>query len=504
MLLPILLVVLAVYLFQKWTYSHWKRRGVPQLNPAFPFGNVADTFKQRTSYSNRLAELHHQAVRDGHRFVGIYTLLQPILLVTDVELVKRMLTVDFEHFVDRGAHVNEKRDPLSGHLFSLTGAKWRRMRLKLTPAFTTAKLKAMFPTMMACGRTLSAVIDDHVGRALAIRDLMTRFTMDVIASVGFGLECNSMRNPDELFRQMGGRFFSKSWKTSVRMLLAFVAPKVNRYLQVKLNDDDVEEYMLNLVRDTIAKREGGGEVRKDFIQLLVQLRNQVEVKDGGSWEMNKVDQNKTLTVEEMAAQSFVFLNAGYETTSSTVTFCLFELCRNKDLIRKVQEEIDRVMDGGREISYEALAEMTYLESCIDETLRKYPISPVLFRVCTKPYKIPETDVVIEKDTLVQISLVGLQRDTRYYEDPVKFDPDRYGERKSETMPHYSFGDGPRVCIGLRMGKVMAKMALVELLFRYDFELESPAADSGEIELDPSLLMLQAKHDVKLIPRLRAK
>lgn len=55
-----------------------------------------------------------------------------------------------------------------------------------------------------------------------------------------------------------------------------------------------------------------------------------------------------------------------------------------------------------------------------------------------------------------------------------------------------------------MGKVMAKMALVELLSRYDFELESPAADSGEIELDPSLLMLQAKHDVKLIPRLRTK
>ncbi|KXJ71991.1 hypothetical protein RP20_CCG019182 [Aedes albopictus] len=498
----ILLVALSIYLFQKWTYSHWKRRGIPQLHPSFPFGDVSDTFRQRTSYSDRVAQLHHQAVRDGHRFVGIYTLFQPILLITDVDLVRRILTVDFEHFVDRGAHINEKRDPLSGHLFSLTGAKWRRMRLKLTPAFTTTKLKAMFPTMMACGRTLTAVIDEHAGRSLPIRDLMTRFTMDVIASVGFGLECNSMRNPDELFRQMGARFFSKSWKTSMRMLLAFVAPRVNRFLQIKLNDDDVEEYILNLVRDAIARREGVGEVRRDFMQLLVQLRNQVEVKDGGSWEMSSVDQNKALTVEEMAAQSFVFLNAGYETSSSTVTFCMFELCRNRDLLRKVHEEIDRVLADNREVSYEALGEMTFLESCIDETLRKYPISPVLFRVCTKTYQIPDSDVVVEKGTMVQISLVGLQRDPRYYEDPVKFDPDRYGERKAETMPHYSFGDGPRVCIGLRMGKVMTKMALVQLLSRYDFELKAPVADAGEIELDPSLLMLQPKHDIQLIPKRR--
>ncbi|EAT32835.1 AAEL014924-PA, partial [Aedes aegypti] len=492
MFLVILLITLSLYLYQKWIYTYWKRRGVPQLNPSFPFGDVADTFKQRKSYANRLAELHHQSASDSHRFVGIYTLFQPILLVTDVELVRRMLTVDFEHFTDRGAHVNEKRDPLSGHLFSLAGAKWRWMLQKLAPAFTSAKVKSMFPTMMTCGRTLSAVVGDHLGRALPIRALMTRFTMDVIASVGFGLDCNSMRNPDEPFHKMGSKFFSKSWKTSVRMLLAFVAPKVNRFLQLKLNDDDVEEYMLNLVRDTIAKREHGGEVRNDFIQLLVQLRNQVEVEDGGSWEINKA-----LTVQEIAAQSFVFLNAGYETTSSTITFCLFELCRNRDLLGKLQEEIDEVVDGGREASYEAITEMTYLEACVEETLRKYPISPVLFRVCTKPYRIPDTDFVIEKGTLVQISLVGLNRDPRYYEAPLKFDPDRYGERKAETMVHYSFGDGPRGCIGLRMGKVMVKMALVELLSNYDFEMESP---TGENELDPSLLMLQPKHDVILIPK----
>ncbi|XP_065083414.1 probable cytochrome P450 6d4 [Ochlerotatus camptorhynchus] len=498
MLIGILLIAGSIFLLQKWIYSYWTRRGIPQLNPSFPFGDVSDTFKQRKSYAQRTADLYNQAVRSGYRFAGIYTLFQPVLLITDAELVKRILTVDFEHFQDRGVHVNERRDPLSAHLFSLAGAKWRRMRWKLSPAFTTAKLKAMFPTMMDCGRTLSTVIDRHLDQPMDIRDLMTRFTMDVIASVGFGVECNSLEKPDEVFRRLGMKFFSKSWKTSVRMLMAFVAPKINRFLQVKLVDDDVEEYMLELVRDTIARREGGGVVRKDFIQMLVQLRNQVELTE--RWEMDKVDHKKSLTVEEMAAQSFVFLNAGYETTSSTITFCLFELCRNREHLARVVGEIDRVLEG-REISYETIGEMTYLETCIDETLRKYPISPVLFRKCTKPYKIPETEVVVEKGTLIHIPLLGLQYDARYYEDPLKFDPDRFAERSGDSLPYYSFGVGPRICIGLRMGKVMAKMALVELLSRYDFVLDSTVPD-GEIELDPSLLMLQPKQNILLIPKKR--
>ncbi|KXJ71990.1 hypothetical protein RP20_CCG019181 [Aedes albopictus] len=495
MLFAILLVAFFIYLFQKWTYTHWKRRGIPQLCPRFPLGEVSDTIRQRTSYSNRVAELHHQAVRDGHRFVGIYTLCQPVLLVTDVNLVRRILTVDFEYFADRGAHINETRNPLSGHLIYLTGDKWRQMRQKLSPGFSTAKLNELFPTMMTCGRTLTAVIDKIRGRSVPLHDLMTRFTVDVIASIGFGVECNSMWNPDEPFRQMGARSFLKSWKTSLRMLLAFVAP---RFLQLKLIDGDVEEYMRCLVRDAIARREAG-EVRRDFMQMLVQLRNQVQLEDGGSWEMSNVDQNKAFTVEEMAAQSFVFLNGGYDTISSTLTFCMFELCRNESLLRRIHEEIVGVLADDRELCYEALEEMTFLESCIDETLRKYPISPVLFRVCTKAYQIPDSDVVVEKGTLVQISLVGLQRDPRYYEDPLKFDPERYGERRAETMPHFSFGDGPRVCPGQQMSKAMIKMALVQMLADHDCRLEAPATMIGELELDPSLLTLQPKKDVLVVP-----
>lgn len=142
--------------------------------------------------------------------------------------------------------------------------------------------------------------------------------------------------------------------------------------------------------------------------------------------------------------------AGYETSSSTMTFCLFELSRNKDVQSKVHEEIDRVMKsaGSDEITYDLLQEMKYLDCCIDETLRKYPVLPVLFRTCSNDYKIPNSDVVIEKGTAIWVPLVAIQRDPNIYEDPMAFKPERFlnssnGNPKVPGMVYAPFGDGPR-------------------------------------------------------------
>lgn len=71
-----------------------------------------------------------------------------------------------------------------------------------------------------------------------------------------------------------------------------------------------------------------------------------------------------LSMLEGAAQAFVFYVAGFETTSSTVTFCLYELALNQDIQKKTQEEIDRVLEKHGDITYNAINEMTYLHMVV--------------------------------------------------------------------------------------------------------------------------------------------
>lgn len=149
----------------------------------------------------------------------------------------------------------------------------------------------------------------------------------------------------------------------------------------------------------------------------------------------------------------VFFIAGFETSSSTMSFCIFELARNPKLQRKVQEEIDRVFGsaGTDAITYDMMSEMKYLECCVDETLRKYPIFPIHFRTATRDYKIANSDLVIPKDTAIFIPSFGFHRDPEIYDNPLEFRPDRFlnspnGGGKVKGVFYTPFGDGPRNCV----------------------------------------------------------
>jgi cytochrome P450 family 6 len=87
---------------------------------------------------------------------------------------------------------------------------------------------------------------------------------------------------------------------------------------------------------------------------------------------------------------------------------------------------------------------------LSETLRKYPPGTTLNRECTEDYKIPGTDVVLEKGMATVIPVLALRHDTKYYPEPERFDPERFNEDEKGKRHHYvylPFGDGPRICIG---------------------------------------------------------
>lgn len=133
-----------------------------------------------------------------------------------------------------------------------------------------------------------------------------------------------------------------------------------------------------------------------------------------------------------------------------------------------------------------------------ETLRKYPIVPILNRECNKDYRIPGTQTIIEKGTAVIIPLLGLQRDPKFYPEPNAFRPERFFKENAKSFteqPYIPFGEGPRNCIGLRLGKLQVKVGLMLMLQKNSFFLQSDA--KPELDISPKIFVMGATTGIHL-------
>lgn len=361
------LVTLA-YIYLKRTYSYWDRKGFKSFpNVSLLFGHFKATFAQKESMGHFFNRVYNNT---SEPFLGVYGFLRPMLLIKDPELVRTILVKDFAHFSDRGVHCNEQYDILSAHLFALSGQKWKNLRAKLSPAFTSGKLKAMFSTLTECGSTLESYLEKVIdnGELLDVREISARLTTNFIASVAFGIDVDTIADPNHVFRENGRRIFAASFWNAIRFFLKFIAPKLMSILRIKSVDDEVELFIKSLVKQNLEYREKNYVSRKDFFQLLVQLRNSGTVALDDEWDtVIKADESqKTMTLNEICAQAFVFFAAGFETSSTTLSYCLYELAKNQEIQRRVHSEIDKVLkEYNGQLTYEAVSAMIFLEKCID-------------------------------------------------------------------------------------------------------------------------------------------
>lgn len=500
-----------IYLLNQHHHSFWEKLGFPQLKPKFLVGNLGSMLTMKVSIGEFLQRLYTD---NKHiNALGFYMAYQPALLVNDPMLLQKVMITAFSSFHDRPVPFDLEHDKLQAHLFHVPGQKWRDLRVKLSPTFTSGKLKGMFPIIKSCG----LVLDEYVRKNFAqgvdehdFRELMARYNTNIISSVAFGIENDCINEPDHIFRRMGARNFETNWRTDLRNMLAFFAPKIMKYISFKITDPEVEVFMYSIVKQTMEYRKKNNVERNDFLQQLIQLHEKGYVSVDKNDKSEHVEQDiKKLSFDDLVANVFVFFQAGYETSSSTMSFCLYELAKNPEAQRKVHEEIDRVMKsaGDEGITYDKLSELKYLECCIDEALRKYPIVPLLFRVCTEEYKIPDTELTIPKGAAVMIPVLGYHRDPEIFENPMEFRPERFlnssnGAPNVKGLFYMPFGDGPRNCIGLRLGMLTAKLALSLVLSKYSIELADKTMADKELAIHPKQFILQPAKDFKLkiVPR----
>ncbi|XP_075237076.1 cytochrome P450 9e2-like [Lycorma delicatula] len=474
-------VGILVYWYLTKPFSHWNIRGVHHIKPQVIFGNIKDRVLFKISFHEFQLKLYRQF--KGHKFAGFYEGRRPVLIVLDPDIVKDVLVRDFDHFVDRPVLRFRASPYIENMILNLKGQHWKYVRTQMTPAFTSGKLKSMEILIRVCAKQMEEYLDntviskDNIKDGIDMKDFFGRFTMDVIASCAFGVQSNSLNEPDSEFIKIVSQFSNISILQRIALftILLFI-PNLSKFFPLSFFNMKSINFLGKVVIDAKHHRLKHSESRRnDFLQLMLDAEsNESEkIKENGSSAIVSSLHNTEdckITEDIVVAQSVLFLIAGFETSSTLLTFASYELALNPDIQDKLRDEILTILDKyDGECNYQALSEMNYLEMVLNEALRKHPPIGRTDRVCTKEYTIPGTNVTINPGESVCIPIMGFHYDPEYYPDPEKFDPERFSnESKSKRSPYVflPFGVGPRNCIGLRFAMISTKSAMVHLLKKY--------------------------------------
>lgn len=132
---------------------------------------------------------------------GIYLFTEPALIIQDLELIKDVTTRSFDHFHERGIYVNEQGDPLWHNIFSSGGQYWKDLRARLSPTFTSGRMKMMFPIVSEIADRMVnyIILTDGFDQNIEMKDVFVSYGTEVIANVAFGLDFRCFGNPNNEF-----------------------------------------------------------------------------------------------------------------------------------------------------------------------------------------------------------------------------------------------------------------------------------------------------------------
>ena len=430
---------------------------IPQPKPHLLLGNAPDLSCEPTGIQSMM--------RLAREYGPLYRLQMPgqeLIVASSQELVNELC--DEKRF-DKRVHtvIQHQRDNAGDNLFTAhtQEANWGLAHRILMPGFGAPSLRNMFPAMWDIADQLLLMWErQREGERIDIADNMTRLTLDTIALCAFGYRFNS--------------FYSKNAhpyiSAMVRVLMESGARAIRPKLMTRLmifkarqRAEDIRT-MHQIGQEIIQhrRRQGPNSGQKDLLDLML-------------WGKDP-QTGEALSDENIGYQMVGFLTAGHETTSGLLTFAMFELLQNPETLVKARAEVDRVL-GTETPRFEQIAQLTYLDQVLKETLRLWPTAPAF---AVYPYE-KETIIggkyPIRNDQTVFILIPSLHRDPKVWgENADQFDPDRLAPTRFAKLPPNSwkpFGNGQRSCIGRPFAMQEATLVLAAVLQRFDIAKADP-------------------------------
>lgn len=465
----LIISLLGIITFLFWYLSapfYWKKQNIPYLTPLPIFGNYLPLIIKGVTGFNESLYKHFP----GQPFYGFHFFTRPALFVKDPELIQKILITDFEYFTSHGMYSNQDRDPLGGNLFHIYGQQWKEMRGKMSQYFTPVKVKAMLSyvdrTLSKAIRTIDDSIDDN--EPVEMKYILMNITTDVITQAIFGIETDTFQKKDSVFSEVAEEMFKT--KLTSRTFLSIISPRLYDYLKLCILDEKSTTTVIDIVKKTVDYR------RKEKIYMQDYLQGMMELVDNYTDLGQKYFPDNTRVpgydLKTLICQAVLLFAAGIETSALAMTFFLYEMATHPEMQEKCREEIKNITkETGQEINVGDLSKLIYLTAALQETLRMHSPLSMINRECTKNYKIPGSNVVIEKGTFIFISAVGTHMDPKYFSEPNVFRPERFmNGSKIKNGTYLPFGIGPRTCLGMSLAYGEMKLVLARFLQRYEFSV----------------------------------
>ncbi|CAF0791603.1 unnamed protein product [Rotaria sordida] len=492
MLLTIALITIVVYLITVclWTinnrYNYFKRLNIPGPPYHFFFGHYKILWSTK-SFSKQIQEW----TRQYGSVYGLFMGRRPMYVVSDVDFLQEIYIKQFSSFHSREIpRIFRIETDGKIHLFRATGERWRRQRHVINPTFSSAKLKLMSSLVNECIEAMLnkiSQITDGEQKEINIYELYKRLTMDVICRCAFGIDTDMQNDINNPYLQKTAAVF----KTDIEQLLLFRMANLIPFLARPLHDivfglNDVRRilvklipalknyveqipalWLMNRVQDVVDLRiqsSSNSVKRMDLLQLMMEATRDNVIDHADDQSISK-----TLQSNELIPNIFLFMAAGYETTSTALAYSTYILATKQDIQEKLVEEIENSNwndNNNGEEAYDTATNLSYLDLFVREVFRMYPItSKAMARECNTTTTV--CGHIIEKGSVIQPDVFTIHYNPDLWgpEDPNIFYPERHTVKRHPVawMP---FGIGPRNCVGMRFALMELKLCLIQLLCQY--------------------------------------